>query len=292
MKKIILLALLLGIIVLSGCSNLYEPKTREPEEPAEVTEEVEEPAKQINELAREKSERIAQVDELLIKLDEQFDSDRDLIRSTYESSADNLRADCEQETGYIMEVCFDKIGMLIEIASLIEKNHITLWTSLKKDLINYGFNSQVDLQDIYQNALNDLARDTEEGIQKIKESSSFKKTSDDMYDDMMYDDMYDDMRRDDMYRDMMYEDMYKCEFEPEYNYITDTVEMVLKCPTLPSASDPVPQKQPSVAECISNIYNCSDFPTQLHAQAMLNMCPTDVHKLDRDGDGIACETLP
>jgi len=59
---------------------------------------------------------------------------------------------------------------------------------------------------------------------------------DDMYDDMrrdaMRDDMYDDMRRDAM-RDDMYDDMYKCEYEPEYNYITDRVEMILKCPTLP-----------------------------------------------------------
>jgi len=127
------------------------------------------------------SERYAQLDELLIKLDEQYDSDYDLMLSTHDSSADSLRADCGQETGDIMELCFDKTETLLDVWNLVAKNHLSLVSSLKEDLIDYAFNSQVDLEDIYQSALNDLAKDTEEGLQKIRDMSSFKRTSDEPY---------------------------------------------------------------------------------------------------------------
>lgn len=39
-------------------------------------------------------------------------------------------------------------------------------------------------------------------------------------------------------------------------------------------------------------YNCSDFETQEEAQAVLDDDPSDPHGLDRDGDGVACESLP
>lgn len=38
--------------------------------------------------------------------------------------------------------------------------------------------------------------------------------------------------------------------------------------------------------------DCSDFATQEEAQAVLEEDPSDPHRLDRDGDGIACESLP
>ena len=38
-------------------------------------------------------------------------------------------------------------------------------------------------------------------------------------------------------------------------------------------------------------YNCSDFKTQAEAQRMLNAYPGDPFRLDRDHDGIACESL-
>ena len=48
--------------------------------------------------------------------------------------------------------------------------------------------------------------------------------------------------------------------------------------------------------CASNTYNCSDFSTQADAQAVYECCLRDVgydvHRLDRDKDGVACETLP
>lgn len=44
--------------------------------------------------------------------------------------------------------------------------------------------------------------------------------------------------------------------------------------------------------CDSNYYNCGDFSTHTEAQAVFEACGAgDVHRLDRDGDGIACESL-
>jgi len=48
--------------------------------------------------------------------------------------------------------------------------------------------------------------------------------------------------------------------------------------------------------CSSDIYNCSNFSTQAGAQDVFNWCVSvgtgDVHQLDKDGNGRACETLP
>jgi len=49
------------------------------------------------------------------------------------------------------------------------------------------------------------------------------------------------------------------------------------------------------SDCSSNKYNCSNFDTHNEAQALFEACggvQNDVHQLDRDGDGLACETLP
>lgn len=48
--------------------------------------------------------------------------------------------------------------------------------------------------------------------------------------------------------------------------------------------------------CGYDAYNCGDFGTQAQAQACHDYCWTivgyDVHNLDSDGDGEACESLP
>ncbi len=50
------------------------------------------------------------------------------------------------------------------------------------------------------------------------------------------------------------------------------------------------------ATCEENVYNCSNFKTQPEAQEVYDTCTTaenrDRHGLDRDGDGIACQSLP
>ena len=59
---------------------------------------------------------------------------------------------------------------------------------------------------------------------------------------------------------------------------------------------PTPTRKPAPCQCWSNLYNCSDFDTRAEAQACFDYCMTtvgyDVHRLDGDGDGIACESLP
>lgn len=48
-------------------------------------------------------------------------------------------------------------------------------------------------------------------------------------------------------------------------------------------------------QCSRNAYNCSHFRTRLEAQAAYQACggrDNDVHRLDDDRDGLACEFLP
>jgi len=47
--------------------------------------------------------------------------------------------------------------------------------------------------------------------------------------------------------------------------------------------------------CSSDKYNCNDFSTQAKAQAVLEYCNStagDIHNLDVNGNGKACESLP
>lgn len=50
------------------------------------------------------------------------------------------------------------------------------------------------------------------------------------------------------------------------------------------------------ATCEENVYNCSNFKTQPEAQEVYDTCTNpdnrDRHGLDRDGDSIACQSLP
>ena len=58
-------------------------------------------------------------------------------------------------------------------------------------------------------------------------------------------------------------------------------------------SSPTGPTSPTQYVCSSNHYNCSDFTTQAQAQAAYNACkPGDIHQLDADDDGEACESLP
>lgn len=45
-------------------------------------------------------------------------------------------------------------------------------------------------------------------------------------------------------------------------------------------------------ECLENDCNCSDFTTQAEARIVLDAEPGDPHRLDANGDGTPCESLP
>jgi len=65
-------------------------------------------------------------------------------------------------------------------------------------------------------------------------------------------------------------------------------------PTLEITTPPSVQNSSTII-CSSNAYNCTDFPTHVEAQNIFETCGginNDVHKLDADKDGSACETLP
>jgi len=64
-------------------------------------------------------------------------------------------------------------------------------------------------------------------------------------------------------------------------------------PTLQPAT---PSGEGAVCDCSDNLYNCSDFSTHDEAQACYEYCKSlgrgDVHRLNGDNNGIACESLP
>ncbi len=48
-------------------------------------------------------------------------------------------------------------------------------------------------------------------------------------------------------------------------------------------------------DCTANVYSCTDFSTHAEAQAAFLACGgvnNDIHLLDSDSDGVACESLP
>jgi len=60
-------------------------------------------------------------------------------------------------------------------------------------------------------------------------------------------------------------------------------------------SNPTTISKPIKSDCNSNVYNCIDFKTHTEAQATYDYCGgvnNDIHRLDQDKDGEACESLP
>jgi hypothetical protein len=62
------------------------------------------------------------------------------------------------------------------------------------------------------------------------------------------------------------------------------------------AAPTLPPLQPVVCSCVEDILGCDDFTTQADAQACLSGCLAqgagDIHNLDANEDGLACEDLP
>jgi hypothetical protein len=76
-----------------------------------------------------------------------------------------------------------------------------------------------------------------------------------------------------------------------------TATVIIFVPIIPTQppSNPNPSS-PSVCSCSGNTLNCSDFSTHSSAQVCYNYCVSigagDIHRLDGDGNGSACESLP
>ncbi|MFH1839645.1 MAG: excalibur calcium-binding domain-containing protein [Nanoarchaeota archaeon] len=177
--------------------------------------------------------RLEQAKELLDKLNEQYESEHSLIRSTFESSLDSLNSDCERVDNSIdIKNCFDQADTLIDRGYLISTGHINLWSSLTDDLLYSGQYTDEDLETIFQKALDELAEFTEEGIDEIESLDSFEGTTSE----------------------------------------SENTDLGIICSY--------------------NAYNCADFSTWAEAQATMEYCgSSDIHNLDGDDDGIACESL-
>jgi len=70
-----------------------------------------------------------------------------------------------------------------------------------------------------------------------------------------------------------------------------TSRTTLSAPT-PTAATPAVNA--ADADCSANKYNCTDFSSQPQAQTIFEKCggtANDIHKLDVDGDGVACESI-
>lgn len=57
---------------------------------------------------------------------------------------------------------------------------------------------------------------------------------------------------------------------------------------------PAPTEAPqlNLPACVDTDCNCSDFTYQVEAQVVFNAFSGDPYGLDRDGNGLACESLP
>jgi len=69
------------------------------------------------------------------------------------------------------------------------------------------------------------------------------------------------------------------------------------CGLLPLLEEPAPPLQPNaeaglLPPCVDDDCNCGDFRDQALAQTVLDAFPADPFVLDRDGNGLACESLP
>ena len=60
----------------------------------------------------------------------------------------------------------------------------------------------------------------------------------------------------------------------------------------PQQTQPTQTQQSGDYTCSFDAYNCGDFSTHDEAQSVYEACGNDVHRLDRDNDGLACESLP
>lgn len=75
---------------------------------------------------------------------------------------------------------------------------------------------------------------------------------------------------------------------------TDTpLPTAVPLPTIPPATA---TSAPGVCSCSGDTLNCGDFSSHAAAQACFNYCVQqgagDIHRLDQDNDGDACESLP
>ncbi|QDG52122.1 excalibur calcium-binding domain-containing protein [Persicimonas caeni] len=61
--------------------------------------------------------------------------------------------------------------------------------------------------------------------------------------------------------------------------------------TLAPAASAQDDKSDDEVVCSYDAYNCGDFSSCTQVMRVFEACESDVHKLDRDKDGVPCEAL-
>jgi len=79
-------------------------------------------------------------------------------------------------------------------------------------------------------------------------------------------------------------------------FIMDPLNLIKeKANDLIGINNTVNQPPKAFYDCSSDVYNCSNFTTQAEAQSLFDFCVNegsgDIHQIDSDGDGLACEGL-
>jgi hypothetical protein len=95
--------------------------------------------------------------------------------------------------------------------------------------------------------------------------------------------------------------------ESQTPFVLPTLTQAVMAVTLPTSeptntvvfilpTDPPSSGGNEVCSCSGDTFNCSDFSTQSNAQACMDHCVSigagDIHNLDGDADGVACQSLP
>lgn len=75
----------------------------------------------------------------------------------------------------------------------------------------------------------------------------------------------------------------------------DALRQEVEAATTPGAPTDTPTPAPFLCDCSGDLYDCDYFRTQAEAQSCYDYClprAGDIHALDPDGNGQACESLP
>lgn len=177
----------------------------------------------------------------------------DKLKKQYDYEEGLLRGEFEDFSEELTSICGSGIGM----------SNIDLCFDEVSELIDYASEESFKLADIWSNSADE-----------ILEKGQFTDTD-----------------LEDLYEDLVKELITKA--KEGRDRITEFYEG-LSFPSYTPSTTPTSTTQDSII-CSYNAYNCADFNTQAEAQAIMIYCggaSSDIHYLDGDDDGIACESLP
>ncbi len=78
---------------------------------------------------------------------------------------------------------------------------------------------------------------------------------------------------------------------PTLSPVPTTEEKSIEFPAPTPTPSAMESQDKSLPACVQSDCNCTDFKTQVEAQAVLEKFANDPHKLDKNKDGTACESL-